>query len=99
MEPVTDWTSEEVARHEQAMRDIARALVRRHEEIEDLVQDTWLAMLRRPRAGIRDTRSYLKQVARFRALQLARRRHLQTAAEESGAREEALPTADSEAAH
>jgi RNA polymerase sigma factor (sigma-70 family) len=64
MNPDLPWLEEELAAHSQWVRRLARSLVHDESAAEDLVQDTWVAALRRPPADRRALRGWLARVVR-----------------------------------
>ncbi len=87
-------TDGELLAHAEWVKRIATALVGSSGEADDLVQETWVAALRRPPAADRPLRPWLARVLRnfsFRARRSnARRAHT----EREAARHEALPSGD-----
>ncbi len=79
---------EEFAAHAQALRALARALLGRSAEAEDLVQDTWLAWLRSPPREGTSARSWLVRVLTNRAVSLRRGHARREAREREVARPE-----------
>jgi RNA polymerase sigma-70 factor (ECF subfamily) len=61
------WLEEELAAQSQWVRRLARSLVHDEAAAEDLVQDTWVAALRRPPADRRALRGWLARVVRTHA--------------------------------
>jgi len=58
------WLEEELAAHSHWVRRLARSLVHDETAAEDLVQDTWVAALRKPPSDRRALRSWLGRVVR-----------------------------------
>lgn len=77
--------------HEPLVRGVARAILRGDPEVDDVVQDTWVAALesgpREPRAAP----AWLRSVARHRALNVVRERRRRARREEAVARSEGVP--------
>ncbi len=76
------------------VRALARRLVRDSAEADDVVQEAWLAALRRPPREGASVRAWLARVVRNAALQKARSEGGRAARERRTAREEALPSPD-----
>ncbi|HTF89232.1 MAG TPA: sigma-70 family RNA polymerase sigma factor [Planctomycetota bacterium] len=81
------------------LRRLAIGLVRDSDQAEDLVQDTWVAALRRaPRTTGVELRSWLSTVVRNFAFRRGRERELRKWHESEGGREETLSEPDASAA-
>ncbi|MEM7311024.1 MAG: sigma-70 family RNA polymerase sigma factor [Planctomycetota bacterium] len=65
-------TAEELLRHQAALRALARTLVADEARADDVVQDAWLAALRRPPAERGNLGGWLAAVARNAARQMGR---------------------------
>ncbi len=78
--------------HSAWARDLARRLVGEG-EADEVLQETWLAALRRPPRAGGDPRPWLGRVLGSAARQRARRRRRVEAREAAAARDEALPSA------
>ncbi len=76
------------------IRDLVRRLVRDQGDVDDVVQQTWMAALRSPPKTLDSPRGWLTQVARRFAWQIGRRDGARRAAETAVARPEVVvPTA------
>jgi RNA polymerase sigma-70 factor (ECF subfamily) len=92
MNPSHPIDPEQLLEHASWAHRLARSLVG-EAAAEDLVQDTWLAALRRPPSGDRPLRPWLGTVLGNLARERARRRSRRQAREEAGSRPEGLPSA------
>jgi|GEM_PF-6591228 len=86
-------TAHDLLRHEPFVRAVARALVRDKHAVDDLVQDTWLRALRRPRTGLRSARAWLGSITR----NLARDRGRDDAPRDERERDRAVDATDARA--
>jgi RNA polymerase sigma factor (sigma-70 family) len=86
--------AEQYLRHHRALRALARTLVADEGAADDLVQDAWLAALRRPPADRRNVRGWLGAVARNAARQVGRAEARRRRREIVAALPERLPAAD-----
>src|SRR5262245_2784281 len=65
-DPMSSWSAEELFAQRDWLRGLAGQLVRDEAERDDLVQEAWIAALRRPSGGAVDLRSWLGGVLRNR---------------------------------
>ena len=91
MEPVPS-NSERLFADTQWLQRIARSLVSDPGAADDLVQDTWVAALRRRGDGLRDRRAWLKRLLVHRIARRYRGESARKAREATQARDEALPS-------
>jgi RNA polymerase sigma-70 factor (ECF subfamily) len=85
---------EELVRHERFVRSALRGLLLDEADVQDVVQETWLRVLRRPPASLREPARWLARVARNLALSSRRstaRRARREEARASAAEPEAAP--------
>ena len=93
MDPSTrSFSAEDLLAESQWIQALARSLVREPEAAEDLVQETWLAALRRRPAVRESLRPWLARVLRNQAA-LLRRNRLRGARDQADAVDEPLPSA------
>lgn len=83
---------EELLRHTAWMRRLARSLIRDFQGADDLVQDAWIELSRRPEARVGGLRPYLAGIVRNLGRQRARREGARARSEERAARDEAIPS-------
>ena len=91
-EPTLD--TQTLLAHSQFVRALARQLVRDENRAEDVVQDTWLAALKRPPRSLRGLRSWLRTTVRNFVSLSARSERRRGQRERVAARPEALPATD-----
>ena len=99
---LADMELHELSEHEfhtqsATMERVVRRWVRDGQDVEDIVQDTWLVALEQERGRIQQLDRWLSSVARLRALRFHRSTANQRAREEASARPDASPAADLEA--
>lgn len=82
----------ELLDHTDWVRAIARGLVGNPSEVEDLIQESWLEVIRRPPASRRNLRAWLRQVVTNRARQMGRGDSRRKLREQKGAKTEATPS-------
>lgn len=95
--PLQTSSPEALLEHAGWMRRLARTLVAEPGAAEDLVQETWLAALRRPPKDQTALRPWLTRTLRNAARMGYRGNAARKARERSGARDEALPGVDEHA--
>src|SRR5262245_11624653 len=88
------WNPESLLAHSAWVRGLVRALVRDPGQVDDVVQETWLAALEEPGRRWLDPRAWLGGVARNLTRDTNRRDARRTRREERAARSEALPSTD-----
>ena len=93
MEPAT-YDPELLLQHADWVRALARRLVRGEAAAEDVAQETWLALLRRPPAAGRPVRPWIAAVARNQARQRGRAERRRAEREQRVARSEAVEAAE-----
>jgi RNA polymerase sigma factor (sigma-70 family) len=91
--PEPSLSSAELSAHAAYLRALARGLLGREAEADDLVQDTFVAALEHPPRGPGGLRAWLATVARNRAMGLRRGAARRAAREADAARPEAGPDA------
>lgn len=79
---------ESFLRHSEALRSLARALLRDPAQADDAVQDTWLAWLESPPRDAAHPATWLKRVLRNRVINLRRARARRESHERAAARPE-----------
>lgn len=90
--PFPAVSPEELLAHAGWIRGLAGSLLRDPAAADDLAQETWLAVLRRPPPGDRPLRPWLVRLVRNLALQLGRSEACRARRERAAARTESLPT-------
>lgn len=85
--------AEDLLRHRGWVRGLARSLVARESEVDDLEQETWLAALERGAARGAPGTTWLGRVVRSRAVDLFRRGTRRAARERAASRPETVPSA------
>lgn len=88
-----DARTAELFRHRSWMQRLAQGLLADPAAADDVVQETWLAALRRPPRAAESVRAWLGRVARNAALQLGRSEGARRLREAGSARRETLPSA------
>ena len=83
---------EELLRHTGWMRRLARSLVRDSQDADDLVQDAWVELSRRPAAHLGSLRPYLAGIVRNLGRRRGRREGARARSEEQAAGGESTPS-------
>jgi RNA polymerase sigma factor (sigma-70 family) len=86
--PAPSGVPELFVRHTDALRALAQALLRDREQVDDVVQDTWLAWLESPPREIGQPTPWLKRVLRNRVINARRSRARRETYERAAARPE-----------
>ncbi len=94
MTPTPDPRFEQALAHAGFLRSVARGVLGRDEEVEDVLQETFLAAWREPPRKPGSLRAWLATVARRLALTRLRSRSRRERRESAAARPEALPSAE-----
>lgn len=92
--PAGAVTLDELMVHSSWVRSLARTLVKDPSTAEDLVQETWLAAIKRPPRGDRPLRPWLAQVLRNFARMHMRSESSRSRRQTATAKGEALPASD-----
>ena len=92
-QPAAPVSLESLLAHRAWVRQVARALVIDESRAEDLEQEAWLEVLRRPPRDARSLRGWLGTVVRHKAADAGRSEARRRTREEGAARPEAMPGA------
>jgi len=80
--------------HERFVRNLARSLIVDEARADDVVQETWLAVLEHPPRDVASPRAWLARVVRNAAYKTSRAERRRARREQAAARAEAVPSAD-----
>ena len=83
---------DELLRHDRFVRNLARSLLFDETRVDDVVQETWLAVLNHPPEGVVSMRAWLSRVVRNFAYKIARDEGRRVRREAAAARPEAVPS-------
>ncbi len=93
MPSVSTLTPKTLLAHEPFVKAVVRGLLVDDGQVQDVVQETWIAALRRPPRSVASLRSWLSSVARSKAMSLRRSSQRRAARERACARPEAVESA------